>query len=150
MLQTNLKVVAVGEPDLEALTDGKAREAVFDEASDNETSDGLYDQHCVAEGKEPIPLFHGFFIGAHDLLFSGEGTDQHDECALGKMKIGNQGVGGFEAIAGIDENTGLGVHRTDDAPIVRGTFQNAAGSRSDRNNSAACRATAVDLIGYFF
>ena len=32
MLQTNLKVVAVGEPDLEALTDGKKRtffESIF-------------------------------------------------------------------------------------------------------------------------
>jgi hypothetical protein len=41
-------------------------------------------------------------------LLPGEGADQHEQGRLGQVEIGHQHVGGAEAVAGRDEDVGLG------------------------------------------
>ena len=63
----------------------------------------LHNEHGVAEGKEPIPLCHGFLIGVHDVFLPGQGGHQHKQGGLRQVEIGDQSVNDLELVARIDE-----------------------------------------------
>ena len=82
--------------------------ADLSESSDNKAVGDLLDEHTIAEGKEPIPLPYRLLIRPHDIVFAGEGADEHDEGGFGEVKIRDKGIGGLEFISGINENCGFG------------------------------------------
>ena len=65
---------------------------------------GSEDEHAVAVGEEAVFFGDGFVVGAEDELAGGKGGGEHDECALGQVEDGEQGVCHFPLKAGVDED----------------------------------------------
>ena len=63
------------------------------------------------------------------------------------MEVGDQGIHRLEFVAGIDENTRIGVHGVDDALLVRGAFQGTAGGSAHADHTPARGAALVDDAG---
>ena len=66
------------------------------------------------------------------------------------MEIGDEGVNGFEAVAGIDKDARIVAHGMYDAVIGGSTFKGTAGSRTDGNDTSAVCTRTVDLFRAFF
>ena len=108
----------------------------------------LSNEHRVAEAEEAVALLHGDPVGVQHLLASGEGGNQHDQRGLRQVEVGDQGVHGLEAVAGVDEDVGPaglfgkvtvpvgkafdgpaggGPHTDDPAPLGPGLVQQGGG-----------------------
>ena len=49
---------------------------------------GSEDEHAVAVGEEAVFFGDGLAVGLEDEVAGGEGGDEHDERALGKVEVG--------------------------------------------------------------
>ena len=84
-----------------------------------------------------------------NFLSPGERTDQHDQCGLGEMEVGNQAVQNAEAITGVDEDFGVAALRAQCSVLIRRGFEGAAARRADTYNATARRLCAVhSLCGF--
>ena len=73
-----------------------------------------------------------------------ERGNEHEKGTFGQMKVGDKGVHGFEAVAGVDEDARVTRKGTDRAVRVGDAFECAAGRRSNADDAAARAATLVD------
>ena len=107
----------------------------------------LFYKHRIPEAEKAILHLYGGAVGGENIVPIIEGADQHQQCALGQMEVGNQSIHRLEAIAGIDENAGVAADGVHDAVLVRYALQRAAGGGTYGNDSATRCAAGVDQIG---
>ena len=93
----------------------------------------LYNQHSVAEGKEPILLLHRRAISVQNVRAVVKRRHQHEQRAFRQVKIGDQAVNGFESISGIDENSRIPADGVNNALLVGCAFQGSTGCRTHRD-----------------
>lgn len=80
------------------------------------------------------------------MVFAGEGGDQHDQGAFREVEVGDEGVYGFELVAGVDEDVrpaGLG---GEGAVGAYQGFQGTAGGGAHADDAAAgCLGLVEDI-----
>ena len=95
----------------------------------------LYDHHRVAETEKPIPLPHRLPINAQALFPSYQSGYEHDECAFGQMKVGDERVHTLEFVRRIDKNGRIAAARAQKTVFVRDCFERPHGRSADGDDS---------------
>src|SRR5262249_50091164 len=61
-------------------------------------------EHAIPVGEEAVMLVHGVLVGPQNILAAGKRGDQHQQCRLRQMEVGQQGPDYPKLRAGIDKN----------------------------------------------
>ena len=104
----------------------------------------LFYKHRVAKAEEAILLLHRRVISGKHILAVIQRRDEHQQGRLGQMEIGDQRVHRLEAIAGVDENTGIARSRGDVTVLLRHRFDGAAGGGANADQPSAGGLALVD------
>ena len=105
-------------------------------------------EHGVAEAEEPVFFLYRHLVGVEDVFPGAESGNQHDQCALGQMEVGHQGIHEAELVAGIDEDAGPiapGLH----FPAGPGAFQGPYGGGAHGDDTPAFPFGFVDGVRRF-
>ncbi len=107
-------------------------------------------KHRIPKGEETVFFLHGGFVGFQDIFAAGEGGHHHEEGGFGEVEVGDDGVGDFPFVAGIDVEArpiAAGFH----AAALAGRFQRADGRGADGDDAAPFFFRAVygggDVLG---
>ncbi len=104
----------------------------------------LLNEHTIAEAEKAVFQLHRLPIRRHHLFFVVKSGDEHEQRALGQMEVGDQGVHGFEAVAGVDEDPRVTAQGRDVSVLVGHALDRAAGGRAHADDPSAGDFTFVD------
>jgi hypothetical protein len=107
----------------------------------------LPEQRTIAIGVEAVAGVDGMGIGGLHARKAAQRRDKHEKRGTRQMKVCHQGVDGFEAVTGRNENVGLTLKRVDRSIIRCRAFQDPQTGCADGDDPPACRTRLIDGFG---
>src|SRR5574343_1206090 len=91
---------------------------------------GLFQKRLVAIAEAAVALGDRVGVGGTDVVVAGESRNQHEQRRFRQVEVGDQAVDNLEAVAGGDENVGLGCAGGDGAIVGCRRFEGAQAGRA--------------------
>ena len=87
---------------------------------------GLNNEHCVSKGEKPVFFLYRNPVRIHNVVIAGQRADEHDQCTLRQMEVGDQAVEHLKLESRIDEDIGPPFARFDASFLSGDAFERAA------------------------
>ena len=111
---------------------------------------GGEEEHAIPVTEEMEFCLDGLLVGGEDFFAGAEAADEHEEGGLREVEIGEESVGDFWRLWGIEEDARASAGGLDEAGAWDGAaFQSAHGGCAHAEDSFALAVRLIDEIGGF-